>query len=66
MFTNDMKEKNNNKVILKEITFETLEILVRYLYCSKIDPEELRVNCINLYKAADMASLHELLKFYWI
>lgn len=56
MFKNDMKEKNNNRVVIKEMTFVTLELLVRYLYCGRIDDEELRVNCYNLYRAADMAS----------
>lgn len=56
MFKNDMKEKNNNKVVLKEITFETLRLMIRYLYTSKIDENDLKVHCLNLYKAADMVT----------
>ena len=64
MFQNDMIETNDGEVIINEVPIEVLKLLVRYMYCGKLNDSEIRKYCVDLYDAAVMASWREILEFW--
>lgn len=64
MFQNDMIETNDGEVIINEVPIEVFKLLVRYMYCGKLNDSEIRKYCLDLYDAAVMASWREILEFW--
>lgn len=60
MFQNDMIETNDGEVIINEVPIEVLKLLVRYMYCGKLNDSEIRKYCLDLYDAAVMYQLDSL------
>jgi hypothetical protein len=51
MFSNEMKESATNKVKIDDFDFKTVQELLRFIYCEKV--EDLKEVALNLLQAAD-------------
>ncbi len=54
MFSVEMKESATNKVLIGDFDFKTVQELLRYIYCEKV--EDLKEVALNLLQAADKVS----------
>lgn len=60
MFTNEMKEKINNEVVVKNFKHDIMQELLKYIYTDKVG--DLRLIAGDLLVAADYYDLPELKK----
>ena len=58
MFESDMKEKHENEIEIKDIKFDVLQELLRFIYCGKIENFETLV--IELLVVADKYVIKKL------
>ncbi len=54
MFSVEMTESATNKVLIDDFDFKTVQELLRYIYCEKV--ENLKEVALNLLQAADKVS----------
>jgi hypothetical protein len=54
MFSVEMIESATNKVLIDDFDFKTVQELLRYIYCEKV--EDLKEVALNLLQAADKVS----------
>jgi len=61
MFQHDMKESNNNEVIISDLDFETVKDMVRYIYSGRVkeikDKSDLLLSAADKYDIKDLKDL---------
>jgi hypothetical protein len=63
MFSHDMTESTNNRVVITDFNFQTIQELLRYIYCKKVT--NLKEVALDLLQAADKVSVsHSLVLFF--
>jgi hypothetical protein len=62
MFANDMKEKNENLVVIEDIENDVFEEFLKFIYFSKLD--KIETMAIKLLKASDKYNVIELKSSY--
>ncbi len=58
MFSHDTLEASENRVVIKDFDFQTIQELLRYIYCEKV--ENLEAVAFDLFVAADYVSFNKI------
>lgn len=61
MFCQNTLEAANNRVVIEDIDFETMQELVRFIYCEKVS--DIKKVALTLLPAAD--KVNEIPGFIW-
>jgi hypothetical protein len=54
MLSHDMTESTNNRIVINDSNFQTMQELLRYIYCEEV--LNLNENALDLLQAADKVS----------
>lgn len=64
MFTKDMKEKRSQEVVIKDVDYQTMKLLIDYIYTGTIeecpDKSKFKDQLISLLHASDEYNVFEL------
>lgn len=60
MFSSEMSEKNNSLVEIKDLTSETIEKMLHFIYTDQVDDHDLKESASELLDAAEKYDLRRL------